>query len=76
VGQAITKNGLIRLSAPSAPDLTLWKTDKRIEDPEILKILEQPLAKPSSGKSKSKKKKKKAAKKVAEEESEESSEEE
>ncbi|KAK3066448.1 hypothetical protein LTS18_001717 [Coniosporium uncinatum] len=64
---AITKNGLIRLAAPPAEDiLSKYKSDKKIEDEEILKILEQPLAKPSSAKSKNKKKKKKAAKKVEE----------
>lgn len=50
---AITKNGITRVGGPSAWDLTKFKTDKKIEDEEILKILEQPLSK-----SKSKKKKK------------------
>lgn len=58
---AITKNGLQRLAAPPTPDLTIFKTDKKITDEEILKILEQPLAKDS--KVKNKKKKKSAAKK-------------
>jgi curved DNA binding protein len=74
---AITKNGLQRLSAPPSPDLTKFKTDKKITDGEILKILEQPLAKNTGSKSKSKKKKKpvkKAA--VAADDEEESSDEE
>ena len=64
------------LSAPPSPNLTKFKTDKKITDTEILKILEQPISKSTGTKSKSKKKKKKPAKKAAEEESEESSEEE
>jgi hypothetical protein len=59
----ITKNGLSRLAAPPAPDLEKFKTDKKITDEEILKILEKPLAKNTG--SKSKKKKKKPAKKAA-----------
>jgi len=58
---AITKNGLTRLSAPNSPDLTKYKTDKKITDEEILKILEQPLSKNAS-KSKNKKKNKTAKK--------------
>ncbi|EED12860.1 curved DNA-binding protein (42 kDa protein) [Talaromyces stipitatus ATCC 10500] len=65
---AITKNGLTRLAAPPAPDLTKFKTDKKIEDEEILKILEQPLAKSTGSKGKKNKKKKKPAKKEGEEE--------
>lgn len=61
---AITKNGINRLSSPPTPDLASLKTDKKITDEEILKILEQPLAKSTSTKSKSKKKKKKPAKQV------------
>lgn len=71
---AITKNGLTRLAAPPALDLDKVKSDKKITDEEILKILERPLAKATGAKSKNKKKKKKpAAKKAAaaEEESEE-----
>ena len=64
------------LSAPPSPDLTKLKTDKKITDPEILKILEQPISKSTGTKSKSKKKKKKPTKKAVEEESDESSEEE
>ncbi|KAF5869210.1 putative curved dna-binding protein [Botrytis fragariae] len=53
---AITKNGLQKIASPPEPDLSKFKTDKKITDEEILKILEQPLAKD---------KKKKAAKKPA-----------
>ncbi|KAL2270363.1 hypothetical protein VTJ83DRAFT_2547 [Remersonia thermophila] len=70
---AITKNGITKLGGPPALDLTKVKSDKKIEDEEILKILAQPLAR-NTGKSKSKKKKKKTAKK-SEEEGEESDEE-
>ncbi|KAI4741867.1 Creatinase/aminopeptidase [Aureobasidium sp. EXF-12298] len=59
---AVTKNGITRFSAPPTPDLTKFKTDKKITDEEILKILEQPLAKES----KNKNKKKKSAAKQAE----------
>lgn len=58
----ITKNGLSRLTAPPKPDLEKYKTDKKITDAEIIKILEQPLAKNTGSKSKSKKKKKPAKK--------------
>lgn len=56
---------MVRLSAPPTPDLSKYKTDKKITDEEILKILEQPTAKPAGDKKKSKKKKKKPAKKAA-----------
>ncbi|KAK5956888.1 hypothetical protein OHC33_002377 [Knufia fluminis] len=62
---AITKNGLTKLAAPPALDLEKVKSDKKIEDEEILKILERPLAKSTGTKSKNKKKKKKPAKKAA-----------
>ncbi|MCJ1422294.1 Curved DNA-binding protein (42 kDa protein) [Sticta canariensis] len=65
---AITKNGVIRLSAPPALDSSKYQTEKEITDEEILRILEQPVA---SAKSKNKKKKKKPAKKAVEEEDEE-----
>lgn len=42
-----------------------YKTDKKITDEEVLKILEQPLAKNTGTKSKSKKKKKPAKKAAA-----------
>ena len=58
---AITKNGLTRLSAPPVPELPKYKTDKKITDEEVLKILEQPLSR-NTGKSKNKKKKKPAKK--------------
>ncbi|TID02265.1 Curved DNA-binding protein [Colletotrichum higginsianum] len=62
---AITKNGITKLGAPPALDLNKVKSDKKIEDEEILKILEQPLSR-NTGKSKNKnKKKKKSAKKAA-----------
>jgi len=61
---AVTKNGLQKLAAPPAPDLSLLKSDKKITDEEILKILEQPLSKAST-KAKKNKKKKKPAKKAA-----------
>ncbi|KAF2807849.1 Creatinase/aminopeptidase [Mytilinidion resinicola] len=62
---ALTKNGLTRLSGPPSPDLEQYKTDKKITDEEVLKILERPIGKPPGTKSKNKKKKKKPAKKVA-----------
>jgi len=71
---AITKNGVTKLSAPPVPNLEAFKSDKKITDEEVLKILEQPLAKSTGSKSKNKKKKKKsAAKKADVEESEEDS---
>ncbi|KAI9886500.1 MAG: hypothetical protein M1823_001680 [Watsoniomyces obsoletus] len=73
---AITKNGLTRLSAPPTPDLSKYKTDKKITDEEILKILEQPLARSTGSKSKNKKKKKPAAKQAPDEVEGDSSEEE
>ncbi|KAJ9625675.1 hypothetical protein H2203_004434 [Taxawa tesnikishii (nom. ined.)] len=78
---AVTKNGLTRLAAAPSPDLEKYKTDKKITDEEVLKILEQPLAKESGNKKKKNKKKKKPAKKAAapaeaEESEEESSDEE
>merc|ERR1712144_81677 len=73
---AITKNGLQRIAAPLSPDLSKFKTDKKITDEEVLKILEQPLAKEAKAKNKNKKKKpaKKAA--AAADDDEESSDEE
>ena len=73
---ALTKNGLTRLTAPPSLDLEQVKTEKKIIDPEILKILERPVARSTGAKSKNKKKKKKPAKKAEEEESGDSSEEE
>ncbi|KAK8147145.1 Curved DNA-binding protein (42 kDa protein) [Beauveria asiatica] len=59
---AITKNGITKLGGPSALDLSKVQSDKKITDTEILKILEQPLAR-NTGKKKSKSKKKKTVKK-------------
>jgi hypothetical protein len=74
---AITKNGIQRIAAPPTLDVAKYKTDNKITDEEILKILEQPISKSSASKSKSKKKKKKkTAAKKADEESEDDSDEE
>lgn len=71
---AITKNGITRLAAPGNPDMEKLKSDKKITDEEILKILEQPIAKSAGTKAnKNKKKKKKSAKKDPKEEEGESS---
>ncbi len=56
---AITKNGITKLAAPPDVDMEKIKSDKKIEDEEILKLLEIPLKQDA-------KKKKKAAKKAAE----------
>ncbi|KAI9803313.1 MAG: hypothetical protein M1825_002104 [Sarcosagium campestre] len=53
---AITKNGLTRLASPPAPDLSKYRSDKKITDEEILSLLDLPLAKASTSKSKPKKK--------------------
>ncbi|TDZ18373.1 Curved DNA-binding protein [Colletotrichum sidae] len=73
---AITKNGITKLGAPPALDLSKVKSDKKIEDEEILKILEQPLARNTGNKNKNKKKKKKPAKKAEAGQEEEESDEE
>lgn len=52
---AITKNGIVKLAAPPAVDLTKVTSEKKITDEEILALLELPL------KSDPKKKKKAAA---------------
>ncbi len=62
---AITKNGITRLAAPPTVDLAKVKSDHKITDEEVLKILEKPLSKSTGAKSKNKKKKKKPAKKAA-----------
>ncbi|KAH7348359.1 putative curved DNA-binding protein [Rhexocercosporidium sp. MPI-PUGE-AT-0058] len=74
---AITKNGLQRIAAPPSPDLSKFKTDKKITDEEVLKILEQPLAKEVKAKNKNKKKKpaKKTTAAAADDEEESSDEE-
>jgi len=69
---AITKNGITKLGAPPALDLSKYKSDKKIEDEEVLKILEQPISR-NTGKSKNKKKKKPAKKTAKESESDEES---
>lgn len=59
--------------------MSRFKSDKKITDEQILKMLEQPTARSTGAKGKNKKKKKKAAKKATEDEDEdeeESSEEE
>ncbi|KAJ5098072.1 hypothetical protein N7532_005073 [Penicillium argentinense] len=56
---AITKNGVTKLATANPIDFDQIKSDKKIEDEEILKILEQPLAR-STGNKKNKNKKKKA----------------
>ncbi len=53
-------------------DLSKVKSDKKIEDAEILKILEQPLARNTGNKNKNKKKKKKPTKKSEGDDEEES----
>ena len=54
---------MAKLAGPTAIDPSKYKSDKKITDEEVLKILEQPLAKATTAK-KTKKKKKKPAKKV------------
>ena len=54
---AITKNGITKLGAPPPLDLEKYQSDKKIEDEEVLKILELPTAR-NTGKKKSKPKKK------------------
>lgn len=63
---AITKNGITKLGGPPELDLSKYQTDKKITDEEILKILEQPLAR-NTGKKKPKNKKKTKADGTAEE---------
>ena len=73
---AITKNGLTRLAAPPPLDLSKVKSDKKITDEEVLKLLDQPLGKPTSDKKKNRKKKPKKKAAVAEGGKEEEKEEE
>ncbi|KAB5558212.1 peptidase M24, structural domain-containing protein [Coniochaeta sp. 2T2.1] len=73
---AITKNGITKLGGPPALDLSKFKSDKKITDEEILKILEQPLSRNTGSKSKNKKKKKPAKKPAAAAKEEEDDEEE
>ncbi|RCI17082.1 hypothetical protein L249_2122 [Ophiocordyceps polyrhachis-furcata BCC 54312] len=73
-GTSITKNGITKLGGPPALDVSKYKSDKKITDEEVLKILEQPLSR-NTGKKKSKaKKKKKPAKKEAESDDDDDSE--
>jgi hypothetical protein len=58
-GLAITKNGITKLGGPPVLDVSKFKTDNKITDDEILKILEQPLSRVVARKDKKKKKKKK-----------------
>jgi hypothetical protein len=51
---AITKNGTVRLSGPAALDTEKVKSEKKLEDEELLKLIAEPL---KAGKSKNKKKK-------------------
>ena len=67
---ALTKNGITKLGSAPALDLSKVQSDKKITDEEILKILEQPLARNTGTKSKNKKKKKPAKKEGEEEASE------
>lgn len=60
---AITKNGITKLGAPPQLEVSKYKTDKKVTDEEILKLLEQPLSRNTGKKNKKKKPKKKAAKK-------------
>ncbi|RKF54401.1 putative phd-finger domain-containing protein [Golovinomyces cichoracearum] len=53
---AITKNGLQKLASPPQLDISKFKTEKKITDEEILKILDLPLVKESKLKNKTKKK--------------------
>ena len=51
---ALTKNGTIRLSGPATLDTDKVKTEKKLEDEELLKLIAEPLR---AGKAKNKKKK-------------------
>jgi hypothetical protein len=62
---AVTKNGTVRLSGPAALDTEKVKSEKKLEDEELLKLIAEPL---KAGKSKSKKKKKPTGEEKAEEE--------
>lgn len=68
---AITKNGVQRLAAPPALNLDLIESDKKLEDEEILKLLEQPISKSTGSKNKKKNKNKKKAASGEEEKKEE-----
>lgn len=51
---ALTKNGTVLISGPAALDTEKVKSEKRLEDEELLKLIAEPL---KAGKSKNKKKK-------------------
>ena len=51
---ALTKTGTLRLSGPAALDTEKVKSEKKLEDEELLKLIAEPL---KPGKSKNKKKK-------------------
>ncbi|KAK1816018.1 hypothetical protein LTR12_009615 [Friedmanniomyces endolithicus] len=68
---SVTKHGIQSLAGPPPMNIEQYKSEKKITDEEVLKILEQPLAKQASDKKKSKKKpKKKPAKKAVQKEEE------
>jgi len=68
---SVTKHGIQSLAGPPPMNIEQYKSEKRITDEEVLKILEHPLAKQASDKKKSKKKpKKKPAKKAVQKEEE------
>jgi hypothetical protein len=52
---AVTKNGTVKLAGPAALDTEKIKSEKKLEDEDLLKLIAEPL---KSGKSKNKKKKK------------------
>ncbi|KAK7225881.1 hypothetical protein V2G26_013884 [Clonostachys chloroleuca] len=56
---ALTKNGITKLGGPPPLDLSKVQSDKKITDEEVLKILEQPLARNTGKKNKKKKSTKK-----------------
>ena len=62
---ALTKNGTVRLSGPAALDMEKVKSEKKLQDEELLKLIAEPL---KAGKPKNKKKKKTAGEEKAEEE--------
>jgi topoisomerase IA-like protein len=72
----VTKNGITRLAAPPALDVSKYKSDKKITDEDILKLLEEPIGKTATAKKNRKKKKKPAKKAAAGAEEEESDDEE
>ncbi|KAK0263954.1 hypothetical protein LTS09_002305 [Friedmanniomyces endolithicus] len=68
---SVTKHGIQSLAGPPPMNIEQYKSEKKITDEEVLKILEQPLAKPVSDKKKSKTKpKKKPVKKAVQKEEE------